>query len=490
MKKSLFSFYISKAKAHISEMPREQKLNDYIIYTDSYTPLDICEREDRICAVFGYAADLKARKTERIAEQILTNSSSLQDVIDAEYHLGGKYFLLYKDASGCFICGDATCSVPIYYTTFQHEFICTSNLMLIVREQNLSPDATLQHIRNSGNISQAMPFDLTEYKEIKQLIPNHYLALNDQSTHRFVNSANKQRKLTVQEATEKAKPLIEFLTRYYIDKFDVYCPITSGRDSRVVLSFLSRLTSKPINSYTIKHVEHSGSEQDLVIPPQLARVCGMNHRQIEDVPADIETQQLFDEYLGRNRYSKRTLNIANTIHSYFAEGAVINGDIIGQVGKCSLHRDIPHILATPEYFRWKLHNYSREARYALNSWIKEIRAAGECVNLFDLFSIENRMGRWAAQENTIYSAKGQLYLNIFNSRSIIYLWTSVRRSERKKSLLHIALIKETCPVLLSVPFEKDTSTIIKLSKANGLFYYITSFLKYRIERRRFMKEKK
>ena len=49
--------------------------------------------------------------------------------------------------------------------------------------------------------------------------------------------------------------------------------------------------------------------------------------------------------------------IANTIKCNFGDGAVLNGDIMGQVGKCSLHRDIPEIFATPSYFRCKLHNH-------------------------------------------------------------------------------------------------------------------------------------
>ena len=110
--------------------------------------------------------------------------------------------------------------------------------------------------------------------------------------------------------------------------------------------------------------------------------------------------------------------------------------------------------------------------------------------MFDLFSIENRLGRWAAQENQIYNAMGQLYFNIFNSRSIIYIWTAVRRSERKKALLHLALIKEFCHRLLEVPFEKDESIFIKFSKSNGLFYYVSSFLKHYMEKCKFMRGRK
>lgn len=99
------------------------------------------------------------------------------------------------------------------------------------------------------------------------------------------------------------------------------------------------------------------------------------------------------------------------------------------------------------------------------------------------------MGRWAAQENLIYNSLGQLYLNVFNSRSIIYVWTAVSRKERKKSNIHVDLIKRKKPELLAVPFESDENILVRLSKANGLMYLLSSYTKYYIERMKFMRGK-
>ena len=489
MKKNIFSFYISKSDEPICDMPKKQKIGKYTMRTDSATPLDVCEDGERVCAVFGYAVDLTDGNAAT-ARMILSAASSIAEVIEVEYKLGGKYLIIYCDEAGTYIIGDATCSIPIYYTDSGGEFICTSQRYLAVKRLGLSPDPDLNHIRNSGEISQAMPFDFTEYKELKQLIPNKALLLDERKAFRFVNSKQKQPEISASEAAKLTKPLIDALTKFYLDNFKIYCPITSGRDSRVVLAFLLSRTNAPVDSYTIRHKEHTGAEQDLTVPKRLASLCNMNYKQICDEELDSALKDAADEEFGAGAYSLRTLNIANTIAANFGDGAVINGDIIGQVGKCSLHRDIPIIFATPGYFRCKLHNYSKGARSALKSWLCDTRTGGERVNAFDLFSIENRMGRWAAQENGIYNSIGQLYLNIFNSRSIIYTWTAVKRAKRKKSLLHVELIKHTCPELLDIPFQKDESFAVRLSKANGLFYYLASYSKFFAERRKFMKEKK
>lgn len=484
---SIFSFYISKQKADELESFNKQYFDNYILYTDRKTPIDVFNHQERMCAIFGYAIDLRENVSINLAERILTTTTSLQEVVKAEYNLGGKYLLIYKDNTGCYILGDATCSVPIYYTVKPNEFICTSIPNLIIENQHIVPDRKLQHIRERSNISQAMPFDITEFVEVKQLIPNHYLSFEKQEPFRFVNATKKQKKLKLEDATAQVKPLIEYLARFYTDKFKIYCPITSGRDSRVVLSFLSALASDKIDCYTIKHKEHSGKEQDLIIPQELCSKNNISYCQIEDVEPTRNLIGEVDAVLGKGRYSYRTLNIANTVKCHFADGAIIGGEIIGQVGKCSLHRDIPSIFASAHYFRCKLHNYSRNSIDFLKAWMVDA-SKEECVNLFDLFSIENRMGRWASQTHSVYNAIGQLYLNIFNSRSIIYVWTAVSRKLRKKSLLHIALIKETKPALLNVAFEKDSSILIRISKSNWIFYYLSSLLKYYVEKNRFKKE--
>jgi len=242
--------------------------------------------------------------------------------------------------------------------------------------------------------------------------------------------------------------------------------------------------------YTIRHPEHNNNAQDIVIPIRLCKKVNIPHRLIEDSIVPEGVKSAVDEALGSDCYSSKTLRIAYTINEYFGDGAVINGDIIGQVGKCSLHRDIPTVFASPSYFLCKLHNYSKGAKTLLKKWLDEIKESGEQINTFDLFSIENRMGCWAGQENLIYNTLGQMYLNIFNSRSIIYVWTAVAREKRKKSLLHSELIEHTYKDLLGIPFEKDESIVIKFSKSTGMIYLISSYLKFYFEKMQFEKGKR
>ncbi len=479
--KGIFSYLISKIDLSIETLSQRSKIGEFFIQTDSQTPLDVSISGEKACAVFGYAVNVYTGDRENLSRLILDNASDVDQVIEYEKKLGGKYLIFFIDKDKAYIIGDATCSIPVYYGVKDSELICASNPKFLVDYWNITPDEDLMNIRRSGDISQAMPYDVTEYKELKQLIPNHYLNLEESKAIRFINSKAKQKAISVEEAVNISVPMIKNVFSLYNQEFDLICPITSGRDSRVVLSFFSAFKGSKIKAYTIRHEGFKSDTQDVVIPLRLCEIVGAQYEQIEDIALATGDIDEVDRLLGKGEYSKRTLMIACTVKEHCKGSAIVNGDVIGQVGKCSLHRDIPSFLATPGYFLCKLHNYSKEAKKLLKGWLEEIKDSQENVNTFDLFSVENRLGRWAGQENLVYNSIGQPYLNIFNSRSIIYTWTAVKRGQRKKSAVHVGIIQRVAPELCGVPFEKD-GFLTRLSKANGIFYYLSSRLKHFLEK--------
>lgn len=491
LQNGIFLFQIQKMFHSVEPNEKTLPFGEYHIKYCTSTPMIGANIDDRELYVYGYAVDVRNGDNVNLAEKILQNSNTIDDVLACEYYLGGKYLLFYHDKRGMYVIPDATASVPFCYSVGTDRLICSSNGEMIAKELSLTPNARLSKIRNKSEISQAMPYNVTIYKEVEQLLPNHYFLLSEGKSVRVVISKEKQTVLSAKDVADKTSAFIEVLLDYYKSIFTIYCPITSGRDSRVILAYLlaKKGANQIVDAYTINHGTFSENEPDILIPRQIAEKFDIEYTQLADLEPTNELQEIFNKEFGKTDYSKRTLMIANTIKTAYGNGAILNGDIIGQVGKCSLHRDIPAFLATPRYFRCKLHNYSKESLYYLKKWIKDIHNSNEQVNLFDLFSIENRMGRWAAQENLIYNMMGQLYLNIFNSRAIIYEWTRVPRKERKLSKIHLELIKQKFHALIYIPFEPE-SRLVKLAKLNGVSYYLSSFAKYYVEKIRFFRDQK
>ena len=488
-KDSIFLFRVESTVGFSTEYESAVSFGPYRLSYTKDTPIATAHQGDRELVILGLAVDVRDGEGTNLPQRILNATQSLEDVLAYEFYLGGKYILFYKDTCGAYAICDATASIPFCYTTDGCPVLCASNSEEIAKALSLEPDDFLLNIRNSGDLSQAMPYDLTVYSQIRQLLPNHYYSFGEQQAKRFVNFLTKQAPLSPLEAAKQTAPYMANILQHYEKCFKVYCPLTSGWDSRVVLStMLSKQYA--IDTYTIRHNSFSDSEPDIVIPKKIAEAFSVTNTQIPDLEPTQTMWQAFQNQFGATGYSKRTLMIANTIKASYGDGAVINGDIIGQVGKCSLHRDIPEAFATARYFRCKLHNYSKAAVHYLNRWIKSIKESGEQVNLFDLFSIESRMGRWAAQENLIYAMVGQKYLNIFNSRSIIYPWTLVPRKDRKYSKIHQELIGLTYPKLMEIPVGGAMSAAERISKKNGLTYYLSSFVKYYYEKIRFLRKQK
>ena len=472
---SIFSYCIDKRSRTPKDGEQYIRIGEFSVYMSAKTLYEIREEGDVSCLIIGLATCVS--KDISGMDWLWEHRYSIESFIEAEKFLGGKYVLLLRIKEQYYVMGDATCSIPVFYTNNGDDVLCSCYAFQMANEMQLTPDDTFLKIRESGDSSQIMPYDYTIWKEIKRLLPNHYLNLNEKRAIRIVNHHSVQSVLTADEAAEKTLSYIKRLADFYSSKFSLACALTSGRDSRAVLSVLGCDKKMPV--YTIKHEGFDESTPDIVMPKLIAEQVHLNYQQIRDIELTDSDIAEADVVLGKGNYSKRTLMLARTIKHHFGENAVINGDIIGQVGKCSLHRDIPLCFATPSYFRCKLHNYSKEAKEGLRLWMQEIDQSDEHVNGFDLFSIENRMGVWAANENEIYNMVGQYYLNIFNSRSIIYEWVRVARKERKVSVIHLAIIKRLHPELLEVPFGSD-GIFENMAKYNGISYLLASYLKYYI----------
>ncbi len=480
--KPVYSFYLA-GDAH-SGYEKTVKFGDLYFSCDSRTAIQTIENGGKGVLVFGDCVNVVTGDSSNVADYLLKGPGGIGDVCQREKELGGKYIVLYYDGNGCYVLGDATGSIPVFFST--ESASCSNSKKAISEKCGFLPDETLAAICSSGDVSQALPYDITEYSEIKRLLPNHYLKVGEPKARRFVNAPEKQPAISPRQSAEETLGFIRSIAEYYHGKYKVYVPITGGYDSRVVLGVYYDIDNT-IECYTIRSKNHTGLEQDLVIPKELAGLIGFSYKTVGISDADEDLQRYTESLLGKNAVSLKNLNLANTVYTGFGDGCVIGGDIIGQVGKCSLHRDIPESLASPRYFCCKLHNYSKYAPELLAQWLADIKDSGEKINVFDLFSIESRLARWAGQTNLIYNAIGQITLNIFNSRSILYSWTAVDRGLRKTGQIQKELIRLTTPELLQLPFNTD-SLSNRLCKSNAAFYYLSSFMKFGIEKRSFNKK--
>ena len=88
-----------------------------------------------------------------------------------------------------YILGDASGSIPVFYRFHEGKLVCGTNQFEVAKRCGYTADSRLLAIRRGSLLEQAMPgdVDVTAFREVRRLLPNHYLDVAKQKVVRFFN---------------------------------------------------------------------------------------------------------------------------------------------------------------------------------------------------------------------------------------------------------------------------------------------------------------
>lgn len=449
--------------------------DDYHVSHTSSTAVLSAEDQGKRITIVGLCIDaygLIAR--EDIAAHLLDEISSLNEFLTSVTRFAGKYLIIYQSYGSTHVVGDATSSLPLYYT-FEKNKVCVSSSAYLTASfiGNKLSDNAIKARRGAG-LDQALPYDVTLYDNVFSLLPNYYLdLLNGQAARYFPVVGQTEQSLPLEEVVEKSVALIGNIVKEYSKYHELICPLTAGWDSRVVYAFLNRETD--VKCYTFRHPRLTADAAELAVPKA---ICEANNNEY-DV---LEVKSATDEFAGDLKdiigafHDSGKVNLAYSYRDKYKKGALINGDIMGQIGKSSLFNAVPAWLSPNSYFVTKTHNYSAAGWKLTAAHLKDIRGVSKGGAIFDLFSWENRCGRWAAQSSEIYSACGIDMLNIFNCAELIRMWLAVPPAQRVDNKIHLGMLNAVSPELLAYPCNPDSK--IDWLRRNSYVYFVASHIKY------------
>ena len=479
----LFTYFIAQKEAQLpKELPVRKSLGAYHIALSEKTECEVFCGKTAEIAVIGLCLPTSddTPKWQEIVDSIHTP----EDFLNAEKYMAGRYVLLvHIFGVGYYLVGDATCSIQINYCTGTKTV--SSLVPFIVRDSNSKIDPLKQQAFQRKAISCAMPSDITVYEDVFALLPNHYLRLDSFQAVRFHASAYPINSGTVEDCCAKTLERARYICNEMDKRFDIVCPVTGGRDSRVVLALLREIKSD-LKAFTMRHPAMGDDDQDLVVSAKLCKTIGQPHTIFPDVPLSAERVAFFDTLFGVGKYNKNSVVLGETIKSRYKGKTVINGDIIGQIGKASLHRDVPDKMMDARYYQCKAHNFGT-TRY-IKEWMADTKTEPN-VERCDLFSWEHRMGRWAAKTSQTKDLCGINELNFFNCREIISLWTSIPRAFRKIGVIHDFFLGQIDPALKEIPYEKSPF-VFCIGKRNWLTMYLATFAKFYYQKMQFCLRRK
>uniref|UniRef100_UPI00352AEF63 hypothetical protein n=2 Tax=Aerococcus urinaeequi TaxID=51665 RepID=UPI00352AEF63 len=455
------------------------KFENYYFQTNE-SEVAISKKNHQKVLLFGQVLHIQDTKLtlEDLVEK-LNGSTDIDSLIEASKYLLGRFIIVAQFGHKLFVLPDATGSIPVNYYLEGKEVAASANLSLLRDVFNLEvSDQAIAIKKGALEQQHPMPNDLTMLQNVKNVLPNHYLDVTAKQTKRYF-PIQKLPETSVDEVINQTSQIIGRILDEVMGKEKIAIPLTSGFDSRLILSFFKDYTEH-IVAYTFAHENFDENTADIVVPKALSERFNFEYKVLSRKNLDeVQLNQAASDLAGMQNV--RILENAYTLaSSELNDRSFVPGDII-PLAKSNFGQNLPDSLASVSYLVTKSHNYSDESRASIKSWKDDLKAylPSKNVSIYDLFFWENRWGRWFTNNAQNYDYfSNPLY--IFNNRYLIELWLGVSRSERSKKAIHKGLIKKQWPELLEIPVNPDESRLSSITD-NQWIYYFGSYLKHYIK---------
>lgn len=348
---------------------------------------------------------------------------SLHDFFRHTYGLGGRWILIVNNNRQTGLFSDALGQRQICYTdpAMARERWYASQPGIIAETLNLqmSNDILGAFMQSyAGNDQQYWwPYDLTPYKEIKHLPPNHYLNLETGLRARYWPDAALD-DVPLDEGVRRCSATLTGLMQSAYNRFEIALPLTSGWDSRMLLA-----ASRPFKDrtfyFSMKYWNLTDKTHDIRVPGKLLAKLRLQHHVIE-CPASMEE--------GFRKLYTRNVTTAREVYGSIAQGLYEQypGNRVCMKGNASA--TVKSVYRSPERHGTTVTGAELAEKagmkagsfgaQSLENWLHD--AAPSCfnVNPLNLFYWEQRMGNWQAMSALEWDMVQEVF-QPFNCRTLL-----------------------------------------------------------------------
>lgn len=425
----------------------------------------VVEDDNKSITLLGYILDPKNPQYEdydilRCLIGELTSTDDLDSFFSRTDSLGGRWILIIDSGQEIRLFNDAAGYRQVYFTdiTMCQELWCGSQPGIIAEILELCVDAQARTFMNSisytSNKEYTWPGDSSPYKEIRHLVPNHFLRLDTGSCHRYWPTTNLG-ELSLQQCVAENAALLVGLMQSAFNRFELALSITAGRDTRLILAAAKEIR-RQVFFFTMMHSNMTANSADIRIPSNVLANLGLPHNVINC------------QYLMEERFSsiyKHNVTEAHEFYGTIAQGlyydypadkVCVKGNAI-PIAKCHYHYS-PHLAMRGERTidANTLANLigAGDSVFAVKACDEWLLGAKETYNvdILDLYEWEIREGNWQAMSQLEWDIVQEVFVP-FNCRTFLVNMLSVRRERRgpPRYELHEALIRGLWPEVLEEP---------------------------------------
>jgi hypothetical protein len=455
------------------------RIGDYNLFTSK--EIQVYTSKNNKITLIGYTFHCYSSKTE---QEMVDYLSSLENkkLLDEIDNLCG-HFILISNKNQLKIYTDACSSFKVFYGKSDKYSFIGSDPKTLCKFHNFT-----FHTNKEKDTFYKSEYFLkdntkvghhTRYKNIYQLVSNHYLLINDLKSER-VFPRREREELSMRDASKKLIPIFENILNQMEKKYTIFTSITAGYDSRLLMSSTKKLSNK-IQYYTFKLPNTSDNFIDYTIPKSICSDLNLNYSSIniEELDENIKEEVM-------STYDLPKLRPFQQYKDIFKENKKPNILLVGfvsEVAKNYLERvkvnngkDIVRAVHSPD--NKYLVNYYQKW---INKNQKNIKNYG--YEVLDFIHWEQDITNFAGQ-NTYYAHHYVNLFSIFNSREIMKIMLAVNPDLRdgKDTKFFRYLIEEMWPELLNYPFNPTKKDKIILFMKKVKIYSIYKYLQIKFHK--------
>ena len=445
-----------------------------IYYSDDIS-VKFFSNKNNWCVLIGTFIDtynLCTDDIDYIAGEILKKIDINEDTF-YEYveYLNGRYAILYSNGDKINIINDATGMRSVWYCI--NKRIISSHYPLIQNIINesesemysLFKEITEECHHNKKMAPWCLPGDLSPYHNIKMLISNHVLCINDMKIKRFWPNKNIDT-IDIKQAALYISDIIKKQAEFLTDKYTIIQSITAGNDSRLSLAAVKNVKDKIIffvynllsNIKNNKIYNYSYNQASMIVDynfaKDVARVENLNFIEL-DCSKElnikdkniINSQHYHHHIVGvlqdyKDKLPQKAIHIRSNLieiirHSYFNYPDDIDDSLSSHMTRWSMYSDCNNYIKTKINKIYE--DFIKEQEY--NSLYN--------YNIGDIFYMEYRMNQWMGGAVLIENDIVFDTIMLFNTRKILSIGMSIPKQYKDRNVLVTEIINILWPELLN-----------------------------------------
>jgi hypothetical protein len=444
---------------------QNRKINDSMFLT-VHPDLQIRQTswEGKSITLLGYILDPDNPELNDldIINRLICEVERADNILRSTDNLGGRWILVFDGGKDLRLFHDATGCRQVHYTTDQSQGMwCASQPGIIAEQLNLEMDEdALSNFINSPACKERIeywwPGDSSPFKEIRLLLPNHYIDLNTGECHRFWPS-ERLGYISYEEALNTSCKTLKGLIKSAYNRFDLAVAVTGGWDSRLLLA-ATREMSESVFYYTLMYnrfYDLTEESPDIRTPAILLPKLGLKHNIIR-CPSHADKE--FKEIYKRNVTTAHDAWVAITqgIYQYYPQNTVCMKGVVSEIARCYPPYRLKFFEKLNGTTLARLTDMGKNpfAIKQFEMWLSNAREAAEkChINIGDLLLLEGKLGSWYAMNQLEWDIAQEVF-EPFNCRNLIEIFLKVdeKYTRQPANRLHKRIIIEFWPDVLREP---------------------------------------